>query len=201
MKKHQAVFLDRDGVINRIIYHREIGIIDTPFTAAQMKLLPGAASAVKKMNRLGLKAVVVSNQPGIAKGHFDRRTLKAITEKMERALKRGGARLDGIYYCLHHPQAVKASYRLRCACRKPKPGLFKKAARELNLDLSKSFMVGDSITDIQAGRRAGCTTILIGNLKCDLCRLMQAQKIEPDFIVSDILSASRLIEKIIRGEK
>ena len=198
---NMAVFLDRDGVINRIIYHRNIGVIDTPFTVKQMRLLPAAAGAIKKLNRLGLKAVVVSNQPGIAKGHFDRPTLKAMTEKMVRALKRGGATLDGIYYCLHHPQAINSSYRKRCSCRKPQPGLLKKAARELDIDLIGSFMVGDSITDVQAGRRAGCTTILIGTLKCDLCRLMQEEKIEPDHIVPDILSAANLIQNLLKAEK
>ena len=197
---NRAVFLDRDGVINRIIYHRDIGVIDTPFTVKQMRLLPAAAGAIKKLNRLGLKAVVVSNQPGIAKGHFDRRTLKAMTEKMERALKRGGARLDGIYYCLHHPQAINFSYRKRCSCRKPRAGLLKEASRELDIDLESSFMVGDSITDVQAGRRAGCTTILIGTLKCDLCRLMQEEKIEPDHIVPDILSAANLIQKLVASK-
>ena len=118
--KSSAVFLDRDGVLNRIIHHREIGVIDTPFTVAQFKLLPGAAEAVRRINRLGLKAVVVSNQPGIAKGHYTRRTLQAMTDKMIRLLARRGARLDGVYYCLHHPRAVVRAYRSRCACRKPR---------------------------------------------------------------------------------
>ncbi len=201
MKKNRAVFLDRDGVINRIIYHRDIGVIDTPFTVEQFRLLPNAARAVRKINLLGLKAVVVSNQPGIAKGHFDKQILRAMTEKMERALKKGGASLDGIYYCLHHPQAVDPSYRRKCSCRKPMPGLLKKAARELDIDLEKSFIVGDSINDIQAGSRAGCRTILIGNWKCDLCRFMSAKKIEPDFIVSDILSAVSLAAKLVRRRK
>jgi histidinol-phosphate phosphatase family protein len=199
MKGSAAVFLDRDGVLNRILYHRDIGVIDTPFTAGQMRLLPRAAEAVKKINGLGLKAVVVSNQPGIAKGHFDSRTLRAMTEKMVRSLKRGGARLDGIYYCLHHPEAVDPSHRRACSCRKPQPGLLKKAARELDIDLSASFMVGDSIADIQAGAKAGCTTILIGRMKCDLCRLMQDEKVEPDHVVPDVLTAAKLIANLLKA--
>ena len=197
MKKNRAVFLDRDGVINRILYHRDIGVIDTPFTEKQMVLLPGAARAVKKLNRLGLQAVVVSNQPGIAKGHFDAGTLEAMTGKMERALARGGAHLDGIYYCLHHPGAIKPSYRRRCSCRKPMPGLLKRAARELDIDLSASFMVGDSIADIQAGRSAGCATIMVGAWKCDLCRFMEARKVKPGFIVPDIMAAAQLVERLV----
>jgi D,D-heptose 1,7-bisphosphate phosphatase len=198
MKKQRAVFLDRDGVINRIVYHRELGIIDTPFTVGQFRLLPGVAQAIRKINRLGLKAVVVSNQPGIAKRHFSHKTLVDMTKKMERAMKRGGAYLDAIYYCLHHPQAVNPAYKRRCPCRKPNPGLLKRGAEELKIDLKSSFLVGDGIPDIQAGRRAGCRTILIGNWKCDLCKLMEAKKLKPDYIASDILDAIRFIEKNLK---
>ena len=121
-----------------------------------------------------------------------------MTKKMERAMKRGGAYLDAIYYCLHHPQAVNPAYKRRCPCRKPNPGLLKRGAEELKIDLKSSFLVGDGIPDIQAGRRAGCRTILIGNWKCDLCKLMQAKKLKPDYIASDILDAIRFIEKNLR---
>lgn len=195
MRKARAIFLDRDGVLNRIIHHRDIGVIDTPFTVTQFRLMPGASETVRRINRLGLKAIVVSNQPGVAKGYFSRRTLRAMTEKMVRALARGGACLDGVYYCLHHPCAVVRAYRARCTCRKPLPGLLRKAACELGIDLASSFMVGDSISDIQAGKAAGCTTIFIGDWKCDICRYMRAKKVEPDYIARDILDAVRIVEK------
>ena len=196
--KNIAVFLDRDGVLNRLIYHREAGIVDSPFSARQFKLLPGAAEAVRELNRLGLAVAVISNQPGIAKGHFTRRDLDEMTAKMERGLAARGARLDGVYYCLHHPEARKARYRARCGCRKPRPGLLREAAGKLGVGLRRSFMVGDSIVDVQAGKAAGCTTVYLGNWKCDICRHMRAKKVKPDYIVPDLPAAVRLIRRLMR---
>ncbi len=106
----KAVFLDRDGVINRTVYHQEQGILDSPFTVSQLKLLPRVAAAIRMINSMGLKAIVVSNQPGIVKRHFDPHTLKVMEEKLCSILTKQNARLDGIYYCLHHPQAKDKSY-------------------------------------------------------------------------------------------
>lgn len=195
--KKIGVFLDRDGVLNRLIYHREAGIVDSPFSARQFRMLPGAARAVRELNLLGLAVAVVSNQPGIAKGHFTARDLAGMTGKMERSLAAGGARLDGVYYCLHHPGARKARYRARCGCRKPRAGLLRRAARELGLDLTRSFMVGDSIADVQAGRAAGCRTIYLGTWKCDICRHMKAKKVKPDHIARDIMGAVAVVRKRI----
>jgi D-glycero-D-manno-heptose 1,7-bisphosphate phosphatase len=199
MKNRRAVFLDRDGVLNRLVYQRRTGMVDSPFTARQFKLLPGAGAAVRKLNRLGLKTVVVSNQPGVAKGNFTAAALDGMTRKMDRELGRQGARLDGIYYCLHHPQAAPTRYRKRCRCRKPKPGLLRDAARALDIDLRQSFIVGDNLTDIEAGKSAGCTTIFIGDWKCDWCRFMRERNRTPDHIVPDLPAASRLIAKILAG--
>jgi D-glycero-D-manno-heptose 1,7-bisphosphate phosphatase len=160
-------------------------------------LLPRAGAAVRRLNRLGLKTVVVSNQPGIAKGNFTPAILDAMTRKMERELGRQGARLDGIYYCLHHPQAASPRYRKRCRCRKPKPGLLRTAAKALEIDLRQSFMVGDNLTDVEAGKSAGCTTIFLGDWKCDWCRFMKERNRTPDHIVPNLPAASRLIEKIV----
>jgi D-glycero-D-manno-heptose 1,7-bisphosphate phosphatase len=191
----KAVFLDRDGVINRLVYHNEAGIIDTPFTPAQFRLLPRAGQAIAKINEMGLLAVLVSNQPGIAKGYYDRDSFAQIENRMERELKKRGAALDRAYYCVHHPQGVVKKLRRNCNCRKPEPGLLLKAARELKLELRSSYLVGDSITDIQAGRRAGCVTFLVGNHKCDLCRFMEEKKVKPDFIVPSLYQAVKIIEE------
>lgn len=193
MRKERAVFLDRDGVINSVVYHRERGIIDSPFTVRQLKLIPGAASAIKKLNRLGLKVVVVSNQPGIAKGHFTTGTLKLMTEKMRKSLAAKGACVNGVYYCLHHPSARINKYRVRCSCRKPRPGLLIQASGEMRLDLRNSFMIGDNLSDIEAGGAAGCSTIFLGDWKCDRCRFMRARKIKPDHIAADIMEAVKII--------
>jgi D-glycero-D-manno-heptose 1,7-bisphosphate phosphatase len=197
--KARAVFLDRDGVINEIIFHREMGIIETPFTAGQFQLKKGSREAVRKLNRLGLKTVVVSNQPGVAMRHFSRSTLKAITRKMRTELARGKAFLDGIYYCLHHPTKGVGKLRRTCACRKPKAGLLIQAARELGIDLTKSYMIGDSIFDVQAGRKAGCKTFLLAHLKCDLCQLMAKQGIRPHYLVNNLKEAVKRIALLERN--
>lgn len=198
IKKQRAAFLDRDGVINPLVHHRDSGIINSPSTLAQFRLFPGAAAAVKRLNRLGLKVVVVSNQPGVARRHFSPSILSAMTRKMERLLARGGALLDAVYYCPHHPGGRGRRYAIRCGCRKPKPGLLTRAAGDLNIDLRKSFMIGDSLTDIQAGHAAGCTTILLGYWKCDLCKFLHSEKARPDHIEPDLVSASKLIERLLR---
>ena len=192
----RAVFLDRDGVINEILFHGELGLLETPFTTRQFKLKAGAAQAIRRINRLGLKAVVVSNQPGVAMRHFTEPTLRQITKKMIRQLKRAEAHLDGIYYCLHHPVKGLGALKRHCACRKPKPGLLVQAAKQLGINLKKSFMVGDSILDVQAGRGAGCKTFLLAHLKCDLCSLMSRRGIKPDFLVNDLAEAVKKIESL-----
>ena len=190
----KAVFVDRDGTINEIIYYQDLGIIDSPFTAEQFKLLPGVGEAIKILNQSEFKVILVSNQPGIAKGHFSMETFGEIREKMRTELAKYGARLDAEYCCLHHPEAKIEGYRMNCECRKPKPGLLLKAAKDLNIDLSNSWMVGDGLTDIEAGKRAGCKTILIGRMKCELCRLMK-EKNTPDYIVQDLYSMIDVIKK------
>lgn len=194
--KSPAVFLDRDGVINEIIFHQEMGIIETPFTVAQFRLKKGAGKAIRQLNRAGFKVVVASNQPGLAMKHFSRQTLKEITHKMIRLLKREGARLDGIYYCVHHPSKGRGALKKNCACRKPKAGLLRAAAKEMRLDLKRSYMVGDSIFDVMAGKNAGARTLLLSHLKCDLCHLMAKRRIKPDYLVKDLRAGvSRILSE------
>ena len=197
MKSRQngkAVFLDRDGVLNPLVYHREQGIIDSPFTAEQYRLLPRAAEAVKTLREMGYRLVLVSNQPGIAKGHLTREVFEKIREKMESELARGGACLDAQYYCFHHPEAVDDEMRADCACRKPSPGMILKAAAEMRLDISHSWMIGDGITDIQAGKSAGARTILIGKMKCELCHYFDEENSRPEAVCADLLEAVKIIE-------
>ena len=130
-----AVFLDRDGVVNELVYHEDHGIIDSPFTVAQFRLLPGVIEAVRQLHDADYTVVLVSNQPGIAKGHMSREAFDRIKERMKEELAKGGACLDGEYYCLHHPEAVVAELRTNCECRKPKPGLLLQAAQDIDIDL------------------------------------------------------------------
>ena len=157
--KQKAIFLDRDGTINKYVgFLRDIN---------DFELIDGVAEAIKEINKSGYLAVIVTNQPVIARGEVTYEELNEIHNKMETLLGKQGAYLDAIYYCPHHPDSgfdgeVK-ELKFDCDCRKPKPGLLLKAAEELNIDLSKSWMIGDSKNDIMAGKNAGCKTALIGN--------------------------------------
>jgi len=190
---NKAIFLDRDGVINKLIYYQEHGIIDSPFTVEQYEQLPRVGEAIKEFHVMDYLVVLVSNQPGIAKGHYIAETFEKIREKMKQELGKEGAYLDGEYYCLHHPEAAVDGYRTVCECRKPKPGLLIQASEEMQIDLSKSWMIGDGLTDIIAGKAAGTKTMLIGNMKCELCRMMDEQNARPDAVSSDLIRAVQII--------
>lgn len=157
--KQKAIFLDRDGTINKYV-----GFLRT---AEEFELLDGVSEAIKKINQSGYLAIVVTNQPIIARGEVTCEGLQKIHNKMETLLGEKGAYLDAIYYCPHHPDSgfegeVK-ELKKQCECRKPKPGLLLQAAVDLNIDLEKSWMIGDGKNDILAGKNAGCKTALIGN--------------------------------------
>ena len=163
--KQKAVFLDRDGTINR-----PDGFITKP---KQFELLPGVAEAIKKINKSGYLAIVVTNQPVIARGECSFSELQKIHNKMETELGKEGAYLDAIYYCPHHTDkgfaGERIEYKCDCDCRKPKPGMLLQAAKDFNIDLSRSYMIGDSENDIEAGKRAGCReSFMVGNglLEC-----------------------------------
>lgn len=190
-----AVFLDRDGVINRLAFFPELGLIDSPLNPAQFELIPGAAEAIHRFNTLGLKVIVVSNQPAIAKGKMTKELFEKVRLKMGLLLAEKGAHVDAEYYCFHHPQAVKQEYKAVCDCRKPQPGLILQAKKDFALVSSQCYLIGDGLTDIKAGQAAGCTTILIGELKCDLCRQMEVMQVKPNFIANSLLDASEIIEK------
>lgn len=158
-RKQKAIFLDRDGTINRYVgFLRNID---------EFELLPGVADAIKKINASGYLAIVVTNQPVIARGEVTVEQLQEIHNKMETLLGTEGAYLDAIYYCPHHPhrgyEGEIPELKIDCDCRKPKPGMLLKAAKDFNIDLSSSWMVGDGVNDIKAGQAAGCMTALIGS--------------------------------------
>jgi len=192
---NRAVFLDRDGVINEIVYFPELGVLDSPLNPKQFRLLPRVAEAIRVFNSLSLKVVIVSNQPSIAKGKMTEEAFRKVRLKMKRELEKRGAHIDAEYYCFHHPSARDARYRVNCDCKKPKPGLLLRAAKDLELDLSRCYIIGDSLTDVKAGRAVGCRSFLVGYLKCDLCRLMGHEGVKPDLIVPSLLHGSKVIEK------
>jgi D-glycero-D-manno-heptose 1,7-bisphosphate phosphatase len=192
---YRGVFLDRDGVINELVYYPEHGVVDSPFTTKQFKLLPGACEAINRFHELGFKVILVSNQPGIAKGYLSQETFDRIRKKMNDELAKEGASFDGEYYCFHHPEAKVERLKVNCGCRKPEPGLLLQAAKDLDIDLSQSWMIGDGLTDVQAGKSAGCHTILLGRMKCELCRLIEEMDAYPDAIVANLLEAVGVISQ------
>ena len=191
----KAIFLDRDGVINELIYYQEQGIVDSPFTVEQFRLLPVVGEAIKRLHAMDYKVILVSNQPGIAKGSLSEEAFEEIRNRMKEELAKEGAFLDGEYYCFHHPEAKVDKLKANCECRKPKPGLLVQAAQDMDIDLPQSWMIGDNLTDIKAGKGAGCRTILLGRVKCELCRLMDEEDARPDAITSNLGKAAQIILK------
>ena len=181
-----AIFIDRDGTLNE-----DIGYVSTP---EQLTLYPWAAEAVRLVNEAGLKAIVITNQSGIARGIYTEETLNAIHRKMIEELAMHGAKLDGVYYCPHHPKIGGARYRIECDCRKPRTGMLDRAAREHNIDLSRSFVIGDKASDINLARNAGAQAALV------LTGYGRETEAHPDlfpcapsFVAETLLDAVRLI--------
>ncbi|MFZ5995276.1 MAG: D-glycero-alpha-D-manno-heptose-1,7-bisphosphate 7-phosphatase [Thermodesulfobacteriota bacterium] len=187
-----GVFLDRDGTINE-----EMGYINH---LSRFQILPRAAGAIRLLNNSGLKVVVATNQSGPARGYFPEGLIIKVNNKMIDILKEQNARLDGIYYCPHHREAVVPSYRVACDCRKPKTGLLKKAAQELAIDLSKSYVVGDRFLDIELAHNAGAKGILVltGYGRGELMYQGDSNPTKPDFVAEDLWEAAQLIIKDIR---
>ncbi len=193
-----AVFLDRDGVINALLYHQDVGIVDSPFTEPQFRVLPRVPRAIRMLNDLGLPVIVISNQPGIAKGHFNAAMLHRFDQKLKAALLPAGAHIDATYYCLHHPDASRKGLRKRCACRKPGIGMLLLAARDHGISLAESYMVGDGLTDIEAGSRAGCRTVFVGRWKCEHAQFIHPSDLRPSLVAKDLYQAAQLIAAELR---
>jgi histidinol-phosphate phosphatase family protein len=152
-KKNVAVFLDRDGTICE-----EVGYLNSP---EQIRLIPGAGEAIRLLNEHGLKAVVITNQSGVARGLFSEERLGEIHRELSRQIRGAGAFLDKIYFCPHHPTEGMGPHRRICGCRKPASGLILRAAAELDLDLGRSYCVGDRLADLECGRRVGAKGVLV----------------------------------------
>jgi histidinol-phosphate phosphatase family protein len=177
--KNRAVFLDRDGTLAR-----DDGYCRRP---EDFHLFPDAPKAVKLLNEHGFKIVVVTNQSGIARGIFTGETLEQIHKKMRDGLERGGAKVDSIYFCPHHPDD-------NCECRKPGTGLFRQAAKELDIDFKQSYMVGDMAKDIEAGKALGCRTIFVTTGP------EKETSAQPDYIAENLYGAAEWIVKNTRAD-
>ena len=185
-----AVFLDRDGVLNEMVYDPTHGLLDSPRRADQVVAMRNARELIHGLRELGYKIVVVTNQPGIAKGTLTLDDLNVVHERLRQLLL--PAFWDALEFCPHHPAHGDV-----CTCRKPRPGMLQKAAGTEHLDLAKSWMVGDGLVDVQAGRAAGCRTVLLTKLKVNVVeRFFEIEGAEPHFVASDLMG---VLERIRGG--
>jgi len=187
----RAVFIDRDGTLSE-----EVGYINH---VSRFRMLPRSAEAIKKLNEAGVAAVVITNQAGVARGYFPEERILEVHRRMEELLAADGAKLDGIYYCPHHPTAGEPPYRADCDCRKPRPGLLLRAAGDLNLHIPSSYMIGDKFSDVELAQTAGCKGILVltGYGRGEWEYLRENAAPAPDFVAEDLLDAVQWILKDI----
>jgi D-glycero-D-manno-heptose 1,7-bisphosphate phosphatase len=187
----QAVFLDRDGTVAD-----EVGYINH---ASRLRLLPGSAGALRRLREAGLLSVIVTNQSGVARDYFEESVIHETHRRLESLLRAEGAVVDAIYFCPHHPREGSPPYRQECDCRKPLPGMLLRAAGDLDIDLSRSYMVGDGMIDIEAGRAAGVVPILVltGYGRGHLEHRRHRWKVEPEWIAEDLPAA---VEWILKRE-
>ncbi len=175
--------MDRDGTVCE-----EVGYVNH---VDRVRLLPRSAPAILRANEAGYQTVVVTNQAGAARDYFTEEMINDAHDRVRELLSEQGARLDAVYYCPHHPEVGPPRYRLECECRKPKPGMLHRARDEMGIDLSRSYMIGDSWRDIGAGNRAGATTILVltGYGKGELEHRSHRWEVQPDHVAEDLLDA------------
>jgi len=187
-ERRPAIFMDRDGTISE-----EVGYVNH---IDRLRLLPRSARAIRLINNSPYAAVVVTNQSGVARGMFPESLVEEANERLSALLAREGARLDGVYYCPHHPEHGASPYRARCDCRKPGTGMIEQAARELQLDLSPSYLIGDKIVDVACARAAGMKGVLVrtGYGAGEILYRRDQWSCEPCFIADDLLDA---VERIL----
>jgi D-glycero-D-manno-heptose 1,7-bisphosphate phosphatase len=180
---YRAVFLDRDGTVSE-----EAGYVNH---LDRFKVYPWAPEAIRRLNQAGLQVILITNQAGIAHGYFPESLVHEVHQRLQAELAFGGAALDAIYYCPHHPEGRVEAYRIQCMCRKPGTGLIEKAAQERHLDLRSSFVVGDRYQDLQMGFKVGARTILVlsGYGKGELLYQKDTWAQQPDHIAADLSDA------------
>ena len=193
----KAAFVDRDGTLNEMVYDPVHGLLDSPRRPEQVVLMPHAAHFLKGLKELGYRVVIATNQPGIAKGTLTVPELDAVHARIAELLAAEGAAWDELVYSPFHPSggpwAVK-EYVMDSACRKPKPGMLLEAAQRLGLDLAQSWMIGDGLVDVQAGRAAGCHTLLLTKLKISQVeQFFDMEGAEPEAMAGNLREALEVI--------
>jgi D-glycero-D-manno-heptose 1,7-bisphosphate phosphatase len=185
--KRPALFMDRDGTISD-----EVGYVNHP---SRFRLFPYSADAIKLLNDNGWLAIVVTNQAGVARGYFSEDVIVQIHEQLRREIENASARLDAIYYCAHHPSVGEPPYRLDCDCRKPKTGLIERATADFDIDLERSWMVGDRYGDIELARNAGLHSafVLSGYGRGEWEYQRAVWKLEPEVVGETLLDVARMV--------
>lgn len=193
MSKRRAIFMDRDGTVcDEVGYVNHVG---------RLRLLPRSAEAIRLANEAGFQTVLVTNQAGVARGYFDEDLVHEVHDRLRHLLAEAGARLDGIYYCPHHPEVGAPAYRRECDCRKPRPGMLRRAREEMGIDLAASYVVGDTVKDLGVARGVGATAVLVltGYGRGELEHQSHAWTVQPDHVAEDLLDAVRWI--LERGDE
>ena len=189
----RALFIDRDGIINRMVKYPNGW--DSPQKPQDVKLVFGVEKVILWANKNGIPVVEISNQPGVAKGKMSKKISRDINKKLYLLLKDKGVYIDKAYICYHHSEAIIKELKV-CDCRKPKPGLLFKAARELKIDLSKSIFLGDKVTDVKAGRDAGCKTIIFIHNKDKRSKVEEAKRANADYKIFELSETISIAEAI-----
>lgn len=193
----KAFFLDRDGIIVKMVYDAESGNPYPPLKPFQIEFVPGIFELLKTTKKLGYLNIIISNQPDIGLKRITKESFLKIKEKIGKILKEKNIEFDAQYYCFHHPFAKLPQYRKICDCRKPKAGFLLQAAKRNNIDLKKSWMLGDGVNDVIAGYKAGCKTILLANLhEAEYLRIVEEklQGIKPDYLVKNLREVITIIK-------
>lgn len=181
----RGVFLDRDGVLNELVYNPLTMAYESPHHPEDLKLSPDIINPLRKLRERGFMLFIVSNQPSYAKSKTTLSSIKQIAQDFQSELEDKGITFDGAFYCYHHPDGDVPGYSLRCECRKPNPFFLIKAQNEFDLDLTESWMIGDRDSDIECGRLAGCKTILIKNPHSTV----HQGKVSPDYVADNLQEA------------
>jgi len=195
-KTNKAIFLDRDGVLNDLVFYSEEGILDSPNSAKDFNITPRTIKALKKLKKLGFYLILISNQPGIAKKKYDLDEFNKIKSKMETILTKNNLKLDAQYYCLHHPQAINKKYKINCTCRKPKAKMFHDGIKNFSVDVEKSYVIGDGLVDMKLAKSVKCKSIFIGNVNSTISKVFKQHKIIPSYVAHDLNEAADYLQKI-----
>lgn len=196
-----ALFLDRDGVINQMVFYNELGQYDSPQNLEDVKLVDGITEVISWANKHKILVIEVSNQPGVAKGKMSQDLSDAIEDKVHELLRTRNAKIIASYICPHHPGGIIPELTVDCQCRKPKSGLISRASLELAIDLIQSVVIGDSATDMEAGKSVGCKTILLLSPENSPEKVQSAREAASDYTIHSLDKVIPILEQILPGFK